>query len=90
MKKAKKIKTFSVNGVEITTEKKRLTVNEILLAAAYFIASYVDEDVGLENYVLTRVGGMKDGFRYSAQDRPVRLRDGDNFLAIYHGKTPVA
>ena len=83
------LSVFSVNGEKMSTDQKTLTVRGILKRAASVEATCVDADL-MEDYDLTRVGGKKDGFTYSNLDREIRVRDGDEFLALYRGRTPVA
>ena len=84
-----RIRHYEVNGVKLKTRTDHLTVKRILTQASMFSDTCVDADL-LTEYDLTRVGGKKDGFTYSNLDREIRVRDGDKFIAIYHGKTPVA
>ena len=81
---------FSVNGCELRTAEYWLTVAEILEMASEISAETSVDPLLLEKYSIARVGGPKDGFTYATPDRPVRVRDGDKFIAIYHAKTPVA
>ena len=84
-----RIRHYEVNGVKLKTRTDHLTVKRILTQASMFSGTCVDADL-LTEYDLTRVGGKKDGFTYSNLDREIRVRDGDKFIAVYHGKTPVA
>ena len=81
---------IKINGVETTSWLKYLKVISILQKAAYYQKiTGVDEDK-LDNYVVMRVGGKKDGKTYASPERQVRIREGDEFIAIYRGKTAVA
>ena len=84
-----RIRHYEVNGVKLKTRTDHLTVKRILTQASMFSGTCVDADL-LTKYDLTRVGGKKDGFTYSNLDREIRVRDGDEFIAIYRGRTPVA
>ena len=83
------LRVFSVNGEKMSTDQKTLTIRGILKRAASVEATCVDADL-IEDYDLMRVNGTKDGFSYSDLERTLRIRDGDEFLALYRGKTPVA
>ena len=88
VKRPLKLTVYSVNGEKMSTDQKWLTVKEILKRASRFDASV--DPLLLEKYTLTRVSGPKEGFAYATPGRPVRIREGDKFIAVYHAKTPVA
>lgn len=76
---------YKVNGEEQTTDKNSLTVGEILEKAGAAAGIYKDE---IGNYFLEELGG--DGKRYKNSSDSVTVKEGDHFLAIHAGKTPVA
>ena len=73
---------YKVNGEDQVTTENSLTAEEIMRRAGNPAAIDVDD---LGSYLLERVDGTK-------YDRPadVTIRDGDEFLAIHRGPTPVA
>ncbi len=75
---------YEVNGERQRTEEPRLTVERILRQAGS--AAGIDvADIG--NYYLERVS---DGAEYRNLSDVVTIEDGDRFLAVYAGRTPVA
>lgn len=75
---------FQVNGEPLATRATSPTVEEILEDAG--AAASVDvKDLG--SYFLENVA---DGKKYENLSDPVEVREGDKFVAIYMGKTPVA
>lgn len=75
---------YLVNGERQRTEKNMLTVEEILRHAG--AAAGIDvNDLG--NYCLESVTNNRQ-YRNLAEE--VKLEDGDQFLAVYSGRTPVA
>ena len=75
---------YEVNGERQRTEEQPLTVERILRKAG--AAAGLDvADIG--NYYLERVS---DGTEYRNLSDSVTIEDGDRFLAVYAGKTPVA
>lgn len=75
---------FQVNGESLTTRAASRTVKEILEEAG--AAASVDVK-DLDSYFLENV---TDGKKYEALSDPVKVCEGDKFVAIYTGKTPVA
>ena len=75
---------YKVNGEELTTTDATLTV-EIILTDAGDAAS-VDTSQ-LDSYTLENIA---DGRKYENPTDKVCVEDGDQFLAIYRGRTPVA
>ena len=75
---------YEVNGERQRTEEPQLTVERILRKAG--TGAGIDiADIG--NYYLERVS---DGAEYRNLSAVVTITDGDQFLAVYAGKTPVA
>ena len=75
---------YEVNGEHQRTEGPSLTVEQILRSVG--VAAGIDvADIG--SYYLERVS---DGKEYRDLSEVVRIDDGDRFLAVYAGKTPVA
>ena len=75
---------YEVNGERQRTEEPRLTLERILRQAG--AAAGIDvADIG--SYYLERVS---DGKEYRNPSEVVTIKDGDRFLAVYAGKTPVA
>ena len=75
---------YKVNGEEQTTEQDSLTVEEILRnagSAASIDASQIDSYF-LENII--------DGRKYENLADVVVVKEGDQFLAVHVGRTPVA
>ena len=75
---------YTINGERQRTERNPLTVEEILRHAG--TAAGIDLS-DLRNYYLQSV---KDDREYRNLADEIRLHDGDQFLAIYNGRTPVA
>ena len=75
---------YSVNGEEGTTIENPLSLAAILRRAGAGAAIDVSD---LENYYLQNTA---DGRKYGKLEEPVTLSDGDNFVAIHVGRTPVA
>lgn len=76
---------YKVNGEEQTTDKNPLTVEDILEKAGSAAGIYKDE---IGNYFLEELEG--DGKRYKNSSDSVTVKEGDHFLAVHIGKTPVA
>ena len=83
-KPAGKTVRYTVNGEENVTDVNPLSVEAILRRAGAGAAIDVD-DVG--SYYLENTA---DGRKYENPDDPVTISDGDKFLAIHVGSTPVA
>lgn len=75
---------YAVNGNEQTTTENPLTLETILRNAGAGAAVDVSD---MQSYYLENTA---DGRRYENLDDPVTITDGDNFLAIHVGSTPVA
>lgn len=75
---------YKVNGEEQTTVRDTLTVEQILRNAGR-AASIDVAQVG--DYYLE---GIDDGRKYENLAEQVTIKEGDQFLAIHRGKTPVA
>lgn len=75
---------YKVNGEEQTTQKDSLTVREILQNAGE--AASIDLSQ-INSYFLENV---ETGQKYENADDRVDLKEGDQFLAIHVGPTPVA
>ena len=75
---------YKVNGEEQTTQKDSLTVREILQNAGE--AASIDLSQ-INSYFLENV---ETGQKYENADDRVALKEGDQFLAIHVGATPVA
>ncbi len=75
---------YKVNGEEQTTQKDSLTVREILQNAGE--AASIDLSQ-INSYFLENV---ETGRKYENADDRVDLKEGDQFLAIHVGSTPVA
>lgn len=78
------MKAIQVNGHPITTDADSLTVAEILTTAGRSAAVDVGE---LRYYYLERIDGRH---RFESLEDTVTLADGDEFLAVHAGSTPVA
>ena len=74
---------YKVNGEDQVTTENPLTAEEIVRRAGNPAAIDVDD---LGSYLLERV----DGSKYDRPADAVTIRDGDEFLAIHRGPTPVA
>ncbi len=75
---------YFVNGESNSTIENPLTVQSILQNAG---AGAAIDTLELESYYLENTS---DGRRYENLDDMVTITDGDNFLAIHVGSTPVA
>jgi len=75
---------YAVNGDEHTTTENPLPLKTILRNAGAGAAVDVSD---LQSYYLENTA---DGRRYENLDDLVTVADGDNFLAIHVGSTPVA
>lgn len=75
---------YKVNGEEQTTQKDSLTVKEILQNAGE--AASIDLSQ-IDSYFLENVA---TGQKYDNANDRVDLKEGDQFLAIHVGPTPVA
>ena len=75
---------YQVNGEQQSSRQSVLTMEEILQRAG---ASAGIDTANLGSYYLER---LRDGQRYEQLEEKVNLRDGDRFLAVYSGRTPVA
>ena len=75
---------YTVNGERQRTEKSVLTVEEILRHAGAGAGIDVNR---LGDYYLETVN---DDREYRNLTDQIRLHDGNQFLAIYSGRTPVA
>lgn len=76
--------TYAVNGETQTTERSSLALETILKNAGAAASIDVTQigDYFLENLV--------DGGKYENLSDQVAIRDGDKFLAVHIGRTPVA
>ena len=75
---------YTVNGEENTTLENPLSLESILLNAG---AGAAIDTADLGSYYLENTA---DGRRYENLDDLVTISDGDNFVAIHVGSTPVA
>lgn len=75
---------YAVNGEPQTAAASPVPLREILEQAGREAGIEPDD---LERY---RLENPATEARYAALDEPVPIRDGDKFVAIYIGKTPVA
>ena len=75
---------YQVNGEQQRTERAILTVKEILQHAGS--AAAIDM-ADLDSYYLEDMASER---QYRGMDEPVNIKDGDQFLAVYSGRTPVA
>lgn len=75
---------YEVNGEELVTTDKSMSVAEILEAAGE--KAGIDPN-DLQNYYLE---DLERGIKYDDLAKPVQLSDGDKFLALHVGPTPVA
>ena len=75
---------YTVNGEENTTIENPLSLESILRNAGAGAAIDVSD---LQSYYLENTA---DGRKYENLDDLVTISDGDNFLAIHVGSTPVA
>ena len=76
--------SYTVNGEPQVTEKTPLTVEEILRQAGSGAAIDLAQ---LESYYLDNV---RTGARYENLGDEVPIADGDQFVALHAGRTPVA
>ena len=75
---------YEVNGEGQRSRQSTLTVEEILRRAG---ASAGIDTADLGNYYLER---LRDGRRFDRLEDEVVIADGDQFLAVYANRTPVA
>lgn len=75
---------YRVNGERQRTEDKTLTVEEILRRAG---ASAGIDISNIGSYYLER---LRDSHKFKDLADAVTIEDGDQFLAVYSGRTPVA
>ena len=75
---------YEVNGEGQRSRRSTLTVEEILRRAG--ASAGIDTD-DLGNYYLER---LRDDRRFDHLDDQVDIADGDQFLAVYASRTPVA
>lgn len=75
---------YTVNGERQTTDSHRLTVETILRRAGS--AASIDT-AEIDSYFLEDVS---DGRKYENPAHYVDIKDGDKFLAVHVGRTPVA
>ena len=74
---------YQVNGEEQITTQNPLSAEEIMRRAGASAAIDVDH---LDSYLLEHV----DGTKYERIIDTVAIREGDKFIAIHQGVTPVA
>lgn len=74
---------YQVNGEDQITTENTISVEEIMRRAGTSAAIDVED---LDSYLLEHV----DGTKYERITDSVTVREGDEFLAIYQGATPVA
>ena len=75
---------YEVNGEQQTTNKNSLSLETILKNAG----AGAGINPGEEN--MFRLENLSTDEKYNDLDKPVPLHDGDKFIAIYEGATPVA
>lgn len=75
---------YKVNGEEQTTKDETLTVEMILRNAGAAASIDVNQ---IDSYILENI---TDGRKYENIGEQVVLKDGDQFLAVHTGRTPVA
>ena len=75
---------YQVNGERQRTEDNTLTVQEILRRAG---ASAGIDTSSIGSYYLER---LRDSHKFTDLADAVTIEDGDQFLAVYSGRTPVA
>ena len=75
---------YKVNGEEQTTSHNRLTVEQILRNAGRNASIDTSQ---INNYFLQDID---DGRKYENANDVVSIHDGDQFLAVHRGRTPVA
>ena len=78
------VRRYTVNGEAQATERDRLTVEQILIKAGAAASIDVAE---LASYFLENVA---DGRKYENLADYVDINNGDHFLAVHVGRTPVA
>ena len=83
-KPAEKAIRYTVNGEENATDVNPLSLEAILRSAGAGAAIDVDD---ISSYYLENI---TDGRKYENFDDLVTISDGDKFLAIHAGSTPVA
>lgn len=76
--------TYQVNGEDQSTQDNSLTVETILRNAGSAASIDVAE---INDYLLENVA---DGHKYEDLADKVLIKDGDKFVAVHVGKTPVA
>ena len=76
--------SYKVNGEEQTAQKSSLTVREILQNAGEGASIDLSQ---IDSYFLE---DLATGQKYENADDEVCLKDGDTFLAVHVGATPVA
>lgn len=74
---------YQVNGEDQVTTQNPLSAEEIMRRAGASAAIDVDH---VDSYLLEHVGGTK----YDRITDSVTIREGDEFIAIHQGATPVA
>ena len=74
---------YKVNGEDQVTTENPLTAEEIMRRAGNPAAIDVAD---LDSYLLERI----DGTKYERSADAITIRNGDQFLAIHRGSTPVA
>ena len=75
---------YEVNGFPQTTETSPVPLREILEKAGR------NAGIGPDDLDRYRLENNDAKTQYTELDEPVPIRDGDKFVAIYIGKTPVA
>lgn len=75
---------YEVNGERQAADQRTLTLEEILRRAGRPAA--IDE-AQIGDYYLQNVA---DGLKYQDLSTPVTIREGDKFIAVHCGRTPVA
>ena len=75
---------YRVNGEEQTTPHNRLTVEQILRNAGRNASIDVSQ---IDDYFLQRI---EDDRKYETTSDVVDIHEGDQFLAVHRGRTPVA
>ncbi|MCY4232386.1 MAG: hypothetical protein OXE59_01375 [Bacteroidetes bacterium] len=75
---------YTVNGETATTDKNPLTLEEVLANAGPGAAIDTND---LGSYYIEN---LSDRQRYNSLNCSITIKEGDNFLAIHVGRTPVA
>lgn len=75
---------YEVNGERQTAEISPVPLREILEKAGQ------EAGIGPDNLERYRLENRNTGARYTELDEPVPIHDGEAFVAIYVGATPVA